>query len=69
MKANLNKCHLLLSTTDAFNFEISPPPPHPPPPHPSKLSPKKPTLTRVKSLQLFECSDFAFGNMILRNLF
>ena len=23
MKANLNKCHLLLSTTDAFNFEIS----------------------------------------------
>ena len=22
MKANLNKCHLLLSTTDAFNFEI-----------------------------------------------
>ena len=27
MKANLNKCHLLLSTTDAFNFEISPPPP------------------------------------------
>ena len=23
MKANLNKCHLILSTTDAFNFEIS----------------------------------------------
>ena len=23
MKANLNKCHLLLSITDAFNFEIS----------------------------------------------
>ena len=23
MKANLNKCHLLLSTTDAFNFKIS----------------------------------------------
>ena len=23
MKANLNKCHLLLSTNDAFNFEIS----------------------------------------------
>ena len=23
MKANVNKCHLLLSTTDAFNFEIS----------------------------------------------
>ena len=23
MKANANKCHLLLSTTDAFNFEIS----------------------------------------------
>ena len=23
MKANLSKCHLLLSTTDAFNFEIS----------------------------------------------
>ena len=23
MKANLDKCHLLLSTTDAFNFEIS----------------------------------------------
>ena len=23
MKANLNKCHLLLITTDAFNFEIS----------------------------------------------
>ena len=23
MKANLNKCHLLLNTTDAFNFEIS----------------------------------------------
>ena len=23
MKVNLNKCHLLLSTTDAFNFEIS----------------------------------------------
>ena len=22
MKANVNKCHLLLSTTDAFNFEI-----------------------------------------------
>ena len=23
MKANLNKCHLLFSITDAFNFEIS----------------------------------------------
>ena len=23
MKANLSKCHLLLSITDAFNFEIS----------------------------------------------
>ena len=23
MKANLNKCHLLLITTDAFNFKIS----------------------------------------------
>ena len=23
MKANLNKCHLLLSVTDSFNFEIS----------------------------------------------
>ena len=23
MNANLNKCHLLLSTTDALNFEIS----------------------------------------------
>ena len=23
MKANLNKCHLLLSAIDAFNFEIS----------------------------------------------
>ena len=23
MKVNLNKCHLLLSTIDAFNFEIS----------------------------------------------
>ena len=23
MKANLNKCHLLLSNTDGFNFEIS----------------------------------------------
>ena len=23
MKANVNKCHLLLSTIDAFNFEIS----------------------------------------------
>ena len=23
MKANFNKCHLLLSITDAFNFEIS----------------------------------------------
>ena len=23
MKANLNKCHLLLTTTDAFNFSIS----------------------------------------------
>ena len=23
MKANLSKCHLLLSTTDAFNFEIT----------------------------------------------
>ena len=23
MKANLSKCHLLLSTTDAFNFELS----------------------------------------------
>ena len=23
MKANLNKCHLLLITADAFNFEIS----------------------------------------------
>ena len=23
MNTNLNKCHLLLSTTDAFNFEIS----------------------------------------------
>ena len=23
MKANLNKCHLLLSITDAFNFQIS----------------------------------------------
>ena len=23
MKVNLNKCHLLLSTTDTFNFEIS----------------------------------------------
>ena len=23
MKVNLNKCHLFLSTTDAFNFEIS----------------------------------------------
>ena len=23
MKANLDKCHLLLSTTEAFNFQIS----------------------------------------------
>ena len=23
MKENLNKCHLIVSTTDAFNFEIS----------------------------------------------
>ena len=23
MKANLNKCHLLLSITDQFNFEVS----------------------------------------------
>ena len=23
MKANLNKCHLLLSITDPFNFEVS----------------------------------------------